>query len=134
MDQALYQQNVLVLNSQLVAEKDFEQRRFTLLALLIARLDEGADHRHFQCPHQVGDEHETVLQDAQRDQRLTTVVVGNLVPEFANSLLDLVGGNDLAQGGVGRSSHDEVAPPERGIVTALGTWQLAFSYELRAAS
>ena len=125
---------MLVLNPKLVAKKDFEQRRFALLALRIARLDEGADHRHVQCPDQVGDEHETVLQNAQRNQRLTTVVVGNLASEFANSLLDLVGGDDLAQGGVRRSSHVEVAPPERGIVTALGTWQLAFSYELRAAS
>src|SRR5271165_2277808 len=96
---------MFALDGQLVAEEDFEHRGFALLALAVARLDERADHWYIEGPHQIAHEHEPVFQDAEGDDGLAAVVVGDLTAEFANSFLYLVGRNDLTQAGMGRSSH-----------------------------
>ena len=104
MDEAFDQQHVLAGDFQFVAEVDFEHGRFGLVELLVARLDEGADHGHVDGPDEIRHEHETVFQDAERDYGLAAVVVGNLAAEFADSLLNLIGRNDLAQGASRRRS------------------------------
>ena len=57
--------------------------------------------------------------NAQRDHRLTAIIVGNLPPQLANSLLDLIGGNHLPQTFIGRIS------PEKGVERAIAIAQRA---------
>ena len=86
-------------------KENLEHGRFAfLLALLVTRLDKGADDRHFDRPHQIGHKEEAVFQNAERNHGLATIVVGNLASEFANSFLDLVGRDDLAQTRVWRKA------------------------------
>src|SRR5262249_49463917 len=100
MNQSLDQQNVLTLDRQLMAEVDFEQRRLAMLRLLVTRLDERADNGHLESTHQIADEHEAVFQNAQGDHGLALIVVGNLARKFADSFLNLIGRDELAQGSI----------------------------------
>src|SRR5208283_1284231 len=85
-----------------------------LLAGLLAvpRLDELAHYRNLQRPDQVGHEDERVLEDGERLDGLSAVVVGDLTREFLDPLLDLLGGNDLAKGLGSRLVHEVTCPPK----------------------
>ena len=107
VDEALNQQNVFAHNVEFVAEENLEHGGLRLIELLVARLDEGADHGHVDGARQVGHEHETVFKDAESDDGLAAIVVGNLAAQFADSFLDLIGRNDLAQGMARRRGHGE---------------------------
>src|SRR6266404_1257057 len=96
---------MLACNREFVAEENFQHSGFALLALLVARLDKRADEGNIDRPDQVGHEQEAVLQNTQRDHGLAAIVVGNLPSQFANSFLNLVGRDDLAQPGIRRNIH-----------------------------
>src|SRR5271155_2047562 len=109
MHQPLDEQYMLACDRQFVAKQNLKHRRFALLlALLVARLDKRADDGHFDRAYQIGHEEEAVLEDAERNHGLAAIVVGNLASEFADSFLDLVGRDDLAQARVWRKVHSEV--------------------------
>src|ERR1019366_6099718 len=103
--QPLDQQHMLACNRQFVAEKNLQHRSFALLALLVARLDKGADDGYIDRPHQVGHKQQAVFQNTQRDHGLAAIVVGNLPSQFADPFLNLVGRDHLAQPGIRRSIH-----------------------------
>jgi len=89
---------MLAFDIELVGEENLKHRRFALVGLLVSRLDERADDRHIQGPHQVGHKHKAVFQDAEGNYGLPAIVVGNLAAQFPDSFLDLVGRDHLAQG------------------------------------
>src|ERR1700722_5857167 len=93
---------MLAANIRSMAEEDLHHLS-RLGPLLFARLlavlgfDELAHHRHFQRPHQIGHEHERILQHSQRLDRLSLVVIGDVTSQFLHPLLDLLSPNYLAQ-------------------------------------
>jgi hypothetical protein len=91
VDQALDQQDVLIANLEFVAEENFEHAAEGVAVLW---LDELADPRNVEVPHQIGEEHEAVLEDPHRIDGFAFVVIGNLAADFAHALLDLLGRND----------------------------------------
>src|SRR5208282_1021586 len=96
---------MLARNRQFVAEKNLQHRGFAPLALLVSRLDKRTDDGYIDRPHQVGHKQKAVFEDTQRDHGLAAIVVGDLPPQFADPLLNLVGRDYLAQPGVRRNIH-----------------------------
>ena len=72
---------------------------FCLVALLLGNasaaiesLDKLADDWDFDCPHQIGHEHETVFHYADHVNGLTPEITGDLPRHFLYSFLDLLCG------------------------------------------
>src|ERR1700740_3671942 len=113
MDQPFYQQNVLAADIRLVAEKDLHNlggRVSRLRAVL--RFDELADYRDFQRPHQIGHEHERILKDGKRLNRLPLVVVGDVARKLLNTFLNVFGRNNLANGLWSQRIHEAASSSE----------------------
>src|SRR5579864_2608646 len=114
MHQSLDQQNVLPPNIGLVAEENLHNLAGgTALTAAVLGLDELADYRHVDRPHQIGHKHEGIFQNRQHLDRLPLVVVGNLPAQFLDSLLNLLCADDLSKG-LDSRIHEICVPPRHG--------------------
>src|SRR5580704_19310728 len=94
MDQALDQQDVLIANVGIVAEKDFEKALGSALFFpAISRLNELTDNRGLESAHQISHEHEAILQQGERMNGIALIVVGDLPRDLTYPLLNLLGGD-----------------------------------------
>src|ERR1700758_4451677 len=93
-------------NIRLVAEKDLHNvtSRPTLRSAVL-RLDELANDRYLERPHQVGLEHERILKHGQYLDGLASVVIRDLPRQLFDSFLYLLGRNHLPQWLDSRSAH-----------------------------
>src|SRR5580698_1152823 len=85
--------------------------------LAVLGLDELADDRNFQRPHQVRHEHERILEHRQRLDRLPLVIVGDVACQLFHPLLDLLRRNYLSQWLDFRRIHEVAMPPATAGIT-----------------
>src|SRR5580693_9639817 len=95
-----------------MAEKNLHDFRRLFALLAVFRLDELAYDRHVQRPHQVGHEHERILQHGQRLDRLPLVIIGDVARQLFHALLNLLSRNYLSQWRDFRRIHEMVMPPD----------------------
>src|SRR6202035_3769882 len=102
---------MLAANIRLMAEEDFHNLSASVSLLAVFRLDELAHHGNLKRPHQIGHKHERILQNGQRLDRLSLVVIRDVASEFFHTLLDLLGCNYLAKWIDSRCVHETTSLP-----------------------
>ena len=90
------------MNVGLRAKKDFGGGDVIVKLLAGDRPQEMADDWKLESANEIGHEDESVLEHTDDLKGLSHVVVGDLAPEVADTLLKLVRGDDHFQGVIGR--------------------------------
>src|SRR5580704_14755324 len=102
---------MLTANIRLMTEEDFHNLAAPVVLPAVFGLDELANNGHFEGAHQIGHEHEGILQNGQRLNGLPLIVVGDVTREFLYALLDLLCRDDLAKWFHCRCVHERAVPP-----------------------
>src|SRR5689334_14127506 len=113
MDQALDEQNVFARDFDLMTEEDFlDFIRAAGFAGPVARFYKAAHNGDVHGSHQIGHEHESVLEYCKQSDSAAFIVVGNLAPHVFDAILNLLCSNDGANLVSLRANRHEVdAPP-----------------------